>query len=105
MNALSLAASVQPVPASEPARELAIVIHLLADASPGLLSRVLEPLAKRDLVPDKVLARRDGDAMRIELRLDAVEEDAAHRVLGNLAQIIGMRSVRHELVVTRRMAA
>lgn len=105
MNPLSLAAAVQPVPTSDAARELALVIHLVAEASPGLLSRVLEPLAKRDLVPDKVLARRDGDAMRVELRLDAVEEDAVRRVLGNLAQIVGMRSVRHEMVVTRRMAA
>ena len=37
-----------------------------ADAFPGLLSRVLEPFAKRDLIPDLVRATRDGEAMRAE---------------------------------------
>ena len=64
-----------------------------ADASPGLLSRVLEPFAKRDLVPDLVRATRDGEAMRAEVALQAMPLGMVHLVAGNLGQIIGVRRV------------
>lgn len=64
-----------------------------ADASPGLLSRVLEPFAKRGLIPDLVRATRDGDAMRAEVALDAMPLGMVHLVAGNLGQIIGVRRV------------
>jgi acetolactate synthase regulatory subunit len=66
---------------------------VLADAFPGLLSRVLEPFAKRDLTPDSVRATRDGDAMRAEVALHAMPLGAVHLVAGNLGQIIGVRRV------------
>ena len=64
-----------------------------ADAFPGLLSRVLEPFAKRDLIPDLVRATRDGDAMRAEVALHAMPLCMVHLVAGNLGQIIGVRRV------------
>jgi acetolactate synthase regulatory subunit len=64
-----------------------------ADASPGLLSRVLEPFAKRDLVPDSVRATRDGEAMRAEVALHAMPLGMVHLVAGNLGQIVGVRRV------------
>jgi len=64
-----------------------------ADVSPGLLSRVLEPFAKRDLVPDLVRATRDGEAMRAEVALQAMPLGMVHLVAGNLGQIIGVRRV------------
>ena len=64
-----------------------------ADAFPGLLSRVLEPFAKRDLIPDLVRATRDGDAMRAEVALHAMPLGMVHLVAGNLGQIIGVRRV------------
>ena len=72
---------------------------VLADASPGLLSRLLEPLAKRDLTPDAVRAvreERDGDSMRAELVLHAMPACMVHLVAGNLGQVVGVRSVRTE---------
>jgi hypothetical protein len=63
---------------------------LLAEASPGLLSRLLQPLAKRDLVPDRVTARREGEAMRVEIALDAMPAGMVHLVAGNLAQVVGV---------------
>lgn len=63
---------------------------VLAEASPGLLSRLLQPLAKRDLVPDRVQARREGDAMRVEIALDAMPAGMVHLVAGNLAQVVGV---------------
>ncbi|NGM22902.1 hypothetical protein G3576_23015 [Roseomonas stagni] len=64
-----------------------------ADAFPGLLSRVLEPFAKRDLIPDLVRATREGDGMRAEVALHAMPLGMVHLVAGNLGQIIGVRRV------------
>lgn len=64
-----------------------------ADAFPGLLPRVLEPFAKRDLTPDLVRATRDGDAMRVEVALNAMPLCMVHLVAGNLGQIVGVRRV------------
>jgi acetolactate synthase regulatory subunit len=64
-----------------------------ADAAPGLLSRVLEPFAKRDLIPDAVRASREGEALRAEIALHAMPLGMVHLVAGNLGQIIGVRRV------------
>ncbi|MGG5810672.1 hypothetical protein [Falsiroseomonas sp. CW058] len=64
-----------------------------AAASPGLLSRILEPFAKRDLVPDSVRAARQGEAMRAEVALHAMPLGMVHLVAGNLGQIIGVQRV------------
>lgn len=63
---------------------------VLAEASPGLLSRLLQPLAKRDLVPDRVQARREGDMMSVEIALDAMPAGMVHVVSGNLGQVVGV---------------
>lgn len=66
---------------------------VLAEAYPGLLSRVLEPLAKRDLTPDRVRAQREGDCLRVEIAVDAMPVEMLHLVAGNLGQIIGVKRV------------
>jgi hypothetical protein len=76
-----------------------------AEAFPGLLSRLLEPLAKRDLTPDAVQAVREGEAMRAELVLHAMPAGMVHLVAGNLGQVIGVRSVHKEHVKALRAAA
>lgn len=68
--------------------------HLLADPSPGLMQRLLQPFAKRDLVPDLVLARRENAAMRVEIALDAMPAGMVHLVAGNLAQVIGVTDLQ-----------
>lgn len=64
-----------------------------AEASPGLLSRILEPFAKRDLVPDAVRAARQGEAIRAEVACNAMPLGMVHLVAGNLGQIIGVTRV------------
>jgi len=66
---------------------------VLAEAYPGLLSRVLEPLAKRDLVPDRLRAQREGEYLRVEIGLDAMPLEMLHLVAGNLGQIVGVLRV------------
>lgn len=66
---------------------------VMAEAAPGLLSRVLEPFAKRDLIPDAVRATREGNTLRAEVSLTAMPLGMVHLVAGNLGQIIGIRRV------------
>jgi hypothetical protein len=66
---------------------------ITADAFPGLLSRLLEPFARRDLIPDLLRASRDGEALRAEVALHAMPLGMVHLVAGNLGQIVGVRRV------------
>ena len=79
-----------------------VEFSVLAEASPGLLSRLLQPYAKRDLIPDHVEAWREGDAMRVRLAMRAMPAEMVHMVEGNLGQVIGVHEVRR---LTRMRAA
>ena len=79
--------------------------EVLAEAEPGLLPRVLAPLARRDLVPDRVRSRREGTALLIELGMDAMPSEMLHLVEGNLRQIVGVRRVSVVLCAWQRQAA
>ncbi|WP_043360180.1 hypothetical protein [Belnapia sp. F-4-1] len=78
---------------------------VLAESSPGLLPRLLQPLAKRDLTADAMTARREGDDMQVELVLDAMPEEMVHLVAGNLGQVLGVMDVRVDAGSALKMAA
>jgi hypothetical protein len=79
---------------TDPERLVPARFHLLAEAAPGLLSRLLQALAKRDLVPDLVHARREGETMRVEIALAAMPAGMIHLVAGNMAQVVGVLEIR-----------
>jgi hypothetical protein len=64
-----------------------------ADVSPGLLSRLLQPYAKRDLIPDRMWSHRAGDTIHVEIAMEAMPAAVVHLVEGNLGQVVGVRSV------------
>ena len=66
---------------------------VVAEASPGLLPRLLQPFAKRDLTPDAVQARRDGETLRVELLLLAAPAEMVPLIAGNLGQVVGVLEV------------
>jgi hypothetical protein len=66
---------------------------LEADAQPGLLSRLLQPFARRDLVPDRMWSHRLRDMLHVEIAMDAMPEAFVHVVEGNLRQVVGVQSV------------
>ena len=72
---------------------VAVCFVLDAGASPGLLPRVLQPFAKRDLIPDRMRAVRSADGVRVEIEMDAMPEGEVHLVEGNLRQIVGVWKV------------
>ncbi len=80
-------------PSDATRHDVAVRFMLDADPSPGLLSRLLQPFAKRDLIPDRMWSHRAGDEMHIEIALDAMPVTAAHLIEGNLRQIVGVRQV------------
>jgi hypothetical protein len=64
-----------------------------ADVAPGLLSRLLHPYAKRDLVPDRMWSHRSGDVLHVEIAMEAMPAEYVHVVEGNLRQVVGVRTV------------
>jgi hypothetical protein len=81
---------------------MSVHVRFLLDAecSPGLLPRMLQPFAKRDLVPDRMWAHRSGEVMHVEIAVEAMPDEDIHLVEGNLRQIVGVHQVlqvRHEV--------
>ena len=83
---------------------LAVETHcfaIRADATPGMMSRVLELFAKRNLVPTRwhsdviVAPARDGDhtTLEIDIQMEGMEAELAAYVARCLRQIYGVDSV------------
>jgi hypothetical protein len=72
---------------------VAVRFLLDADAEPGLLARLLQPFARRDLTPDRMWSHRSGGAMHAEIAMDAVPAEEVHMLEGNLRQVVGVHSV------------
>ena len=66
---------------------------LRAEPCPGLLPRLLQPFAKRDVTPDLFQARRLGEEMDITITCHDLEPGMAALIAGNLGQVIGVNRV------------
>jgi len=67
-----------------------------APADPGLLPRLIEPVAKLGAVPSRVHATReagDGSELNVDLRLAGVTPRTAELVEHALRAIVGVRQV------------
>lgn len=84
---------------------VAVRFMLDADTSPGLLSRLLEPFAKRDLVPDRMWSHRNGDVMHVEIALHAMPAEMVHLVEGNIRQVVGLHHLSRLDAAELRRAA
>lgn len=84
---------------------VAVRFMLDADTAPGLLSRLLQPFAKRDLIPDRMWSHRAGDTMHVEIALAAMPGDVVHLIDGNLRQVVGVRSLTQVRPEALRQAA
>ncbi|MBN8846271.1 MAG: hypothetical protein J0H88_23790 [Sphingomonadales bacterium] len=65
---------------------------IVALADPQTLPRVLGCFAQRWLVPDRVVARREGDAVHIRLELAEIDEGTAAIVLAKLCEAVMVES-------------
>jgi hypothetical protein len=83
----------------------AVRFTLCAEAEPGLLPRLLQPFAKRDLIPDGFESRRGADGLlRVEIAMAAMPAEMVHLVEGNLGQVVGVRSVVRTQEITGRVS-
>lgn len=90
---------------SEQSPTVAVRFLLDTDANPGLLSRLLQPYAKRDLIPDRMWSHRSGDTMHVEIAMEAMPEEYVHVLEGNLRQVVGVREVTRVVRTELRQVA
>jgi len=85
--------------ASAPRTNVATVrafFFITAPADPGLLPRLIEPVAKLGAVPSRVHASReagDGSELTVDLRLAGVPQRTADLVERALRAVVGVRQV------------
>ena len=65
----------------------AACFSVTAAASPGVLPRLLEPFAKRGLVPSEWHSRVDGSALSVEIRMAGMAPALAEYVAACLRQV------------------
>lgn len=95
MSTSAVAAPGAPAPAVEPSTVRAF-FFVTAPADPGLLSRVIEPVAKLGTVPTRVHATResgDGSEVTVDLRLAGVPQRTADLAERALRAVVGVRQV------------
>jgi hypothetical protein len=83
------------VPRAQPSTVRAF-FFVTAPADPGLLPRLIEPVAKLGAVPSRVHATReagDGSELTVDLRLAGVAPRTAELVEHALRAIVGVRQV------------
>ena len=59
-------------PAASARPDIAVRFMLDADAAPGLLPRLLQPFARRDLIPDRMWSHRSGETLHVEIAMAAM---------------------------------
>lgn len=69
---------------------------LLAEPSPGLLPRVMQPFAKRDLVPDHFASHREDGTLRLSFGMKSMPAEMVHLVQGDLARLVGLLDLQVE---------
>ena len=91
----SIAAAAGVAPRERP-HTVRAFFFVTAPADPGLLSRLIEPVAKLGAVPSRVHASResgDGSELSVELRLAGIAPRTAELVEFALRAVVGVRQV------------
>jgi hypothetical protein len=79
-----------------PVETVRAFFFITAPADPGLLPRLIEPVAKLGAVPSRVHASResgDGSELTVDLRLTGVAPRTADLVERALRAVVGVRQV------------
>ena len=87
-------------------RTVRAFFFVTAPADPGLLPRLIEPVAKLGAVPSRIHASRewgDGSELSVELRLAGVAPRTAELVEFALRAVVGVRQMK-AVVETERPA-
>ena len=79
-----------------PAHSATLCFSVLADADPGVLPRLLELFAKRNLVPDRWHSDRQGPQggeLSVDLQVTGLEADTAELIARSMSQVFGVTQV------------
>ncbi|MCQ8240146.1 hypothetical protein [Rhizosaccharibacter radicis] len=79
-----------PLSAVEPACR-SVLFELNGDPDAGLPPRVFGALARRDLLPDQARAGRRGDALWMEIGIDALPGALLPALEADLRRLVGVR--------------
>jgi hypothetical protein len=91
MSSFPCSATSFPMPASSRA-----LFHVTGLADPGLLPRLIEPVAKLGHVPQRLhMSREDGDGslVTVDLRVVGVPQTDASRIESMLRAVVGVQQV------------
>lgn len=90
-----------------PESQDSVAVRFLIDAlaSPGLLPRLLQPFARRDLTPDRMWSHRNGGVMHVEIALEQMPREMVSLVEGNLRQVVEVQRVSQLRPTVLRQAA
>lgn len=80
-------------PATGPNADRGLRFVISAKADPGTVARVVEPFAKRGLVPDGLTSRLCGDRMCIEVEMADMDADLGAYIARCIGEIFVLRSV------------
>jgi acetolactate synthase regulatory subunit len=83
-------------PPLHPQPTVRALFYVMGASDPGLLPRLIEPVAKLGHVPTRVHASResgDGSELSVDLRLNGVSPRAAQLVETALRSVVGVRQV------------
>jgi hypothetical protein len=70
-------------------------VHAAYD--PGTIPRVVEPFAKLALVPERLVCRRQGATLAIDLAIAGLDDARAAQLARTLAVIVGVERVAMDL--------
>ena len=92
-----MSTAVDSTPAGVPLTQTEIhCFALMAEASPGMMPRVMEPFAKRGLVPMRLhatLCGRQTNELSIDVQICDIDADQADLIAAQLRQIFGVSTV------------
>jgi len=86
-----------PAPSTDSVRSFAVV----ARPSVGLPSRIAEQFARRDLLPERFLARVEAGALTVEVECAGLADDVAAHIRDVLETFVG---VERAVLATRERA-
>ena len=89
---------------SFPAEAIFARFSVQAFAEPGAIARVLEPLAKRNIVPDRFTCDRRGDWLFIEIETGELTANGAERIAASIGAVIGVEQVELSNLDLRKTA-
>lgn len=96
MASAAVAAPAFAGPRSLQSQSVKALFYVTGVADPGLLPRLIEPVAKLGYVPARVHASReagDGTEVTVDLRLQGVSARGAELVENALRAVVGVRQV------------